>query len=115
MFTCTTCAAAGQGLGLEKNRTIREASDDRQGRGGLDMTGVVIVTGASRGIGAATAQRAAKAGHAVIVNYHAHGEEAEAVATNIMAEGGRAEPVRADMASASDIVAMFAAADRMGP
>ncbi len=79
------------------------------------MTGVVIVTGASRGIGAATARRAAQAGHAVIVNYHAHAEEAEAVAASIVADGGRAQPIRADMASASDIVAMFAAADRMGP
>ena len=41
------------------------------------MTGVVIVTGASRGIGAATARRAAQAGHAVVVNLSRAGEEAE--------------------------------------
>lgn len=79
------------------------------------MTGVVIVTGASRGIGAATAQRAAKAGHAVVVNFHTHGEEADAVVASITAAGGRAEAVRADMGNPAEIVAMFKAADRLGP
>jgi NAD(P)-dependent dehydrogenase (short-subunit alcohol dehydrogenase family) len=78
------------------------------------MARVVVVTGGSRGIGAATAKRAAEAGYAVLVNYFSHGEEAQAVVDAISAAGGKAETARADMADEAAIVAMFAQADRMG-
>lgn len=76
------------------------------------MAKSVIVTGASRGIGAATARLAAKAGYEVCVNYNSHAEEAEAVVANIAASGGRAIAVKADMADEAQIVALFARSDR---
>ena len=78
------------------------------------MKRVVVVTGASRGIGAATAARAAEAGYAVIVNYSSHREEAEAVANSIRSAGGSAKTVNADVGREADIVAMFGAADEFG-
>ena len=79
------------------------------------MANSVIVTGASRGIGAATARLAAAAGHHVCVNYHSHAEEAEAVVAAIRAAGGEAVAMRADMAVEAEIVAMFARCDRELP
>jgi NAD(P)-dependent dehydrogenase (short-subunit alcohol dehydrogenase family) len=75
----------------------------------------MIVTGASRGIGAAIARMAAEAGWAVAVNYHSQRAEAEALCREIEAAGGRAMPVAADLAHESDIKAMFAAVDRGMP
>jgi NAD(P)-dependent dehydrogenase (short-subunit alcohol dehydrogenase family) len=80
------------------------------------MKSALIVTGASRGIGAATARLAAAAGWRVCVNYHRHAAAAEAVAAGIAAAGGTAIAVEADMRREADIVAMFARADReLGP
>jgi len=76
--------------------------------------GVLVVTGASRGIGAATAQLAAAAGYAVVVNYASNAAAAEAVAGAIRAGGGVAETVRGDVASEDDVRAVFAVADRLG-
>lgn len=75
---------------------------------------VMIVTGGSRGIGAATARLAAAAGYAVLVNYAANAEAAEAVASEIRAAGGRAGTVRGDVGSEADILRIFEAGDRMG-
>ena len=75
-------------------------------------TTTVVVTGASRGIGAATARLAARAGHDVCVNYNRHGEEAQAIASEINGAGGRAIAVQADMADEASILAMFARCDR---
>ncbi len=75
---------------------------------------VMIVTGGSRGIGAATARLAAAAGYAVLVNYAANAEAAEAVAGEIRAAGGRAGTVRGDVGSEADILGIFEAGDRMG-
>lgn len=64
---------------------------------------VAVVTGASRGIGRATAERLAREGAAVVVNYVANGDHADAVVRAIEAAGGTALAVQADMASLGDI------------
>jgi NAD(P)-dependent dehydrogenase (short-subunit alcohol dehydrogenase family) len=76
---------------------------------------VAIVTGGSRGIGRATALKLASAGYRVVVNYTANAKAAAAVVDAIRAEGGQAEAVKADVASEADVLALFAAADRLGP
>jgi NAD(P)-dependent dehydrogenase (short-subunit alcohol dehydrogenase family) len=77
--------------------------------------GVVLVTGGSRGIGAATAQQVAAAGWAVCLTYRAEEAAAASVVAGIEAAGGTAAAVRADMAAEADVLAAFAAADAMGP
>jgi len=80
------------------------------------MKGTAIVTGGSRGIGAATARLAAERGHAVCVNYRRNRAAAEAVVDDIRAGGGRALAVAADVASEADVERLFAtAADELGP
>jgi NAD(P)-dependent dehydrogenase (short-subunit alcohol dehydrogenase family) len=80
------------------------------------MTGTLIVTGASRGIGAATARLAAKAGYRVVVNYAKSREAAEAVAAEIAAAGGRAVAIGADVAVEAEVERLFAAAEEaLGP
>jgi 3-oxoacyl-[acyl-carrier protein] reductase len=68
---------------------------------------VAVVTGASRGIGRATAERLARQGAAVVVNYAVSAEEADAVVAAIEAEGGHAIAVQADMARLDDIRRLF--------
>jgi NAD(P)-dependent dehydrogenase (short-subunit alcohol dehydrogenase family) len=80
--------------------------------------GAVIVTGASRGIGAAIAQKLAGDGYGVIVNYaaDADAEGAGSVVSDIRARGGRAEAVRADVAAPDQVAALFdRAQQQMGP
>lgn len=77
---------------------------------------VVLITGASRGIGAATAQLAAARGYRVVVNYHANRQAADAVVSAIEHDGGQAIAIGADVASESDILRMFDVVDReLGP
>src|SRR5689334_11383719 len=64
-------------------------------RGGRGLEQVLLVTGASRGIGAATARLAAAKGHAVAVNYASNGAAAEAVVGEIERAGGTAFAVQA--------------------
>jgi NAD(P)-dependent dehydrogenase (short-subunit alcohol dehydrogenase family) len=75
---------------------------------------VLVVTGGSRGIGAATALLAAERGYAVVVNYAGNVEAAEAVVSRIHAAGGAAVAVRGDVANPEDVEHIFAAADRLG-
>ena len=79
------------------------------------MKQVAIVTGASRGIGAAIAHRLAGEGYAVIVNYAGKQEEAQAVVDAIEARGGSAFAVRADVSDSAAVRSLFdAAIDRYG-
>jgi NAD(P)-dependent dehydrogenase (short-subunit alcohol dehydrogenase family) len=73
---------------------------------------VLVVTGGSRGIGAATARLAAQQGYAVAVNYAANSVAADEVVRDIEAAGGRAIAVRADVAREGDVLAMFETVDR---
>ena len=76
---------------------------------------MVLITGGSRGIGAATARLAAARGYAVCVNYRPSGAAAEALVADIASGGGRAIAVQADVASESDVVRMFETIDaRLG-
>jgi len=77
---------------------------------------VILITGASRGIGAATARVAATRGYAVCVNYRDRQDAADALVADIARDGGRAIAVRADVAVEADIVRLFEAVDReLGP
>lgn len=73
---------------------------------------VAIVTGGSRGIGAATSILAAERGYAVAVGYRADAVAAEAVVEEIRRGGGRAAAVRGDVSQESDVVGLFEAVDR---
>ncbi|MDB5778094.1 MAG: dehydrogenase with different specificity (related to short-chain alcohol dehydrogenase)-like, partial [Polaromonas sp.] len=75
------------------------------------MEQVLLVTGASRGIGAATALLAARAGWSVAVNYTADSLAADEVVRQIRAGGGKAIAVRADVAQEEQVLEMFEAVD----
>ena len=80
------------------------------------MSPVLLVTGASRGIGAATALLAAQQGWAVAVNYTANSLAADEVVRRIRAGGGTAMAVQADVANEAQVLAMFARIDaKLGP
>jgi NAD(P)-dependent dehydrogenase (short-subunit alcohol dehydrogenase family) len=72
---------------------------------------VVLITGASRGIGAATALLAAKQGWAVAVNYVANSLAADEIVRQIRAAGGTAMAIQADVAVEADVMRMFQAVD----
>jgi NAD(P)-dependent dehydrogenase (short-subunit alcohol dehydrogenase family) len=77
---------------------------------------VLVVTGASRGIGAETAKLAAARGYAVCVNYRQNKSAADAVVSTIEALGGTALAVGADVALEADVVRLFEIVDKeMGP
>jgi NAD(P)-dependent dehydrogenase (short-subunit alcohol dehydrogenase family) len=80
------------------------------------MTKVVMVTGGSRGIGAATARLAAQAGYAVCLSYVENAAAAERVVADVANAGGRALARRADVGVEADVVALFRACDEaFGP
>lgn len=72
---------------------------------------VILITGASRGIGAAVARLAAAEGYAVAVNYHANRAAAEAVVGEIETQGGRAIALCADIADEGSVANLFAEVD----
>ncbi|HHF3107385.1 MULTISPECIES: glucose 1-dehydrogenase [Vibrio diabolicus subgroup] len=75
------------------------------------MNKVVIVTGASRGIGAATAKKMAEQGYAVCVNYRAQSEAAHQVVRDIQANGGKAIAVQADVSDEQQVLNLFDATE----
>ena len=75
------------------------------------MSAVVLITGASRGIGAATALLAARAGYAVAVNYAVNSLAADEVVRQIRQSGGNAITVQADVADELQVLAMFEKVD----
>ena len=75
---------------------------------------VAIVTGGSRGIGAATSLLLANAGYFVVVNYVSNAAAAKAIVTLIEEAGGKAAAIQGDVASEKDIVALFKTADQLG-
>ena len=76
---------------------------------------VLVVTGGSRGIGAAVCRLGAARGYGVVVNYAGNVEAAEAVCHDVHAAGGEAVAVRGDVSLPDDVEHIFRAADRMGP
>lgn len=78
------------------------------------MDRVVVITGASRGIGRATALALTKAGFHIALGYAQNESAARDAAQAIAAQGGKASPVRCDVGSESEIVAAFARADALG-
>jgi len=71
------------------------------------LSNIVLITGGSRGIGAATALQAARAGYAVAVNYTTNSLAADEVVRQIRQSGGTAITVQADVAEESQVLAMF--------
>jgi NAD(P)-dependent dehydrogenase (short-subunit alcohol dehydrogenase family) len=76
------------------------------------MSRVALITGASRGIGAATAELLASRGFRVVVNYRSSAEQADEVVQAVAATGGEAFAIRADVTDADDVSAMVAETER---
>src|SRR5689334_20932440 len=83
----------------------------------MDWNGqVAVVTGGSRGIGAAITRRLVARGAAMGINYMARAVEAEALCADIVAAGGRAAVLQADVADPAAVEAMFANVEsELGP
>jgi NAD(P)-dependent dehydrogenase (short-subunit alcohol dehydrogenase family) len=78
--------------------------------------GTLIVTGASRGIGAAIARLAGTRGFAVAVNFTSGAAQAESVAKEIISAGGHARAIQADISREQDVLTLFKTAEReLGP
>jgi NAD(P)-dependent dehydrogenase (short-subunit alcohol dehydrogenase family) len=81
-----------------------------------NQLGTLIVTGASRGIGAAIARLAGDRGYAVAVNYSTSEDEARKVVVEIVGRGGRAVAIQGDVSNERQIVGLFETAERqLGP
>ena len=76
------------------------------------MKRILVVTGSSRGIGAATARLAAQRGYAVCVNYTHNQIAARSVADEIKEEGGQAIAVACDISSEPEVVRLFESVDK---
>src|SRR5580698_9862456 len=81
-----------------------------------DEHGTLIVTGASRGTGAAIAKLAAERGFSVAVNFSTGEAEAAVIAEQILSAGGRASIIQADVAREEDVIRLFTPAElKLGP
>ncbi len=78
----------------------------------MDMSKIVVITGASRGIGAATARLAGAAGYSVCVNYRENAEAAARVVADVQAAGASAFAVAADVSVESDVMRLFETVDQ---
>lgn len=76
------------------------------------MSKPLLITGASRGIGAAVARLAAEHGYAVCITYRSRAEAADAVVADIETAGGKAIAVQADVAVEADVVRLFETVDQ---
>lgn len=82
----------------------------------MSARGALLVTGAGRGIGAATARLAAERGYAVCVNYRSNRGAADAVVEAIRASGARAVAIAGDVAREADVLSLFDSCEReLGP
>jgi len=80
------------------------------------MQKIMLVTGASRGIGAATARLAAMAGYAICINFHHSESEANELLDSLLSSGANAIAVRADIGDESDVDRLFETIDgQLGP
>jgi NAD(P)-dependent dehydrogenase (short-subunit alcohol dehydrogenase family) len=80
------------------------------------MNKTLLITGASRGIGAASARLAAQRGYAVCVNYLSNRSAADAVVEDITRAGVRAVAIQADVSVEEDVISLYKAVDRsLGP
>jgi NAD(P)-dependent dehydrogenase (short-subunit alcohol dehydrogenase family) len=76
----------------------------------------LLITGGASGIGAATARLAAARGHKVAINYRSREAEAKAVVADIIAKGGRAVALPADVSREADISGLFDGTEKaLGP
>jgi NAD(P)-dependent dehydrogenase (short-subunit alcohol dehydrogenase family) len=77
--------------------------------------GTIIVTGGSRGLGAAISRKLAASGHPVAVNYTSNAAAAEAVVQAILAAGGQARAIAGDVSQEAEVAAIFESAEALGP
>ena len=77
------------------------------------MTRHLLITGGSRGIGAATARLAALRGYRIAITYHQQAHAAEALVAAIQADGGQAMALQVDVADEAQVLALFAQLDRV--
>lgn len=82
----------------------------------VDVQKIIVITGGSRGIGAATARLAAQQGYTVGISYHQQEAAANAVVNDIIRLGGKACAVQADVSREAEVMAMFETFDKqLGP